>query len=338
MSAGGCQRDQTGKTSPDTPPRRLLDQVRDVLRVRHYSLRTEQTYVQWIRRFILFHGKRHPREMGEGEISSFLTDLAVRGQVSASTQNQAFNALLFLYQAVLNRKLAVVNGFERAKTTRHLPVVLAPREVEAVLGRLHGAFYLLGMLLYGAGLRLSEAVSLRIKDLDFYSRQINVRDGKGQKDRITILPDNLVTPLQVHLKEVRCLHSADRRANLAGVYLPYALERKYPSAGKELGWFWVFPAKGLSVDPRSGIIRRHHLGEANLQRALKAAVRASGIAKPATCHSLRHSFATHLLQNHYDIRTVQQLLGHKDVSTTMIYTHVLNTPGLSVKSPADLLT
>lgn len=319
-------------------PARLMDRVRALLRVKHYSLRTEQAYTQWIRRYILFHGKRHPLELCETDMAAFLSDLAVRGRVSASTQNQALSALLFLYQGVLGRKLSAVEGFERAKTTQRLPVVLAPREVEALFRHLQGDFLLMGMLLYGAGLRLSEAVTLRVKDVDFHYRQILVYDGKGAKDRVTILPDNLIRPLRRHLDKVRRVFQSDREAGVAGVYLPNALERKYPMAGRQLCWFWLFPAGNLSIDPRGGIVRRHHVNEACLQRAIKAAVAASGLRKPATCHSLRHSFATHLLQNNYDIRTVQQLLGHKDVSTTMIYTHVLNTPGLSIKSPADLLT
>ncbi len=317
---------------------RLLDQVRNEIRVRHYSIRTEEAYVHWIRRFILFHGKRHPRDLGEAEIRGFLTDLAARENVASSTQNQALSALLFLYREVLRRELAWIDGFERAKERERLPVVLTRPEVRALLAGLSGLNHLLALLLYGAGLRLMECVRLRIKDLDFHYRQITIRDGKGGKDRVTILPQKAIAPLQAHLREVRRSHRRDLRAGRGDVWLPDALARKYPSASREWAWQYAFPAADLSIDPRSGQVRRHHYCEALLQRAVKLAVRQAGIAKPASCHTLRHSFATHLLQAGSDIRTVQQLLGHKDVSTTMIYTHVLNTPGISVKSPVDLPT
>ncbi len=314
---------------------RLMDQVRDVLRVHHYSLRTEQSYLQWIRRYILFHGKRHPREMGEEEISAFLTYLAVKKDVSASTQNQALSALLFLYKKVLGIEPAWLDGVTRAKRPKRLPVVLPRETVRTLLSQLTGTHKLVAYLIYGTGMRLMEAARLRVKDVDFSYRQITIRAGKGDKDRKTILPGKLISPLQRQLELSRRLFDLDRAEQSPGVELPYALERKYPNAGKEWPWFWVFPAQNRSTDPRSGIIRRHHFYEKSLQRSIKKAVRDLGLASTVSVHTLRHCFATHLLDNGYDIRTVQELLGHKDVRTTMIYTHVLNKGGLGVRSPLD---
>ena len=320
---------------PDKP--RLLDLVRDRIRVKHYSLRTEQAYIQWIKRFILFHGKRHPKAMAAPEVEAFLSHLATEKNVSASTQSQALSALLFLYREVLGIELPWLENLTRAKKPQRLPVVLTVAEVKAVLVRLDGRNALMANLLYGAGLRLMEVLRLRVKDLDFEMRQITVRDGKGFKDRVTRLPESLIEPLQRYLQKVKDIHQADLRAGFGAVSLPYALERKYPNVGWEWGWQYVFPASQRSIDPYSGKERRHHLDEKVLQRASKRAVRDAGITKPASCHSLRHSFATHLLQSGYDIRTVQELLGHKDVSTTMIYTHVLNKGGRGVTSPLDRL-
>ena len=316
---------------------KLLDQVRAKIRLKHYSIRTEQAYVDWIRRYILFHSKRHPQEMGKPEVEQFLSHLAVERNVAASTQNQALSAILFLYKEVLEKNIGWLDDVERAKRPARLPVVLTAAEVRAVLAHLEGRHRLMANLLYGAGLRLMECVRLRVKDLDFEYRQITVRDGKGQKDRLTMLPDALAGPLRTHLADVKILHEQDLQEGFGNVYLPFALERKYPNAGREWGWQYVFPASQRSIDPRSNIERRHHLDEQTLQRAFKSAVRASGITKPASCHSLRHSFATHLLMAGYDIRTVQELLGHKDVSTTMIYTHVLNRGGKGVVSPLDAI-
>jgi integron integrase len=313
----------------------LLDRVRERLRVKHYSIRTEEQYVSWIRRYVLFHGKRHPRETGEREVEAFLTRLAVAGNVSASTQNQAKAALLFLYAQVLGVELGWLGGVTTAKSARRLPVVLTEEEVRALLAQLKGVHWLLAMLLYGAGLRLMEAVRLRVKDIDFARREIVVRDGKGGKDRVTVLPAKLVEPLRQQLARARELHSSDCLAGYGEVYLPFALARKYPRAPREWGWQYAFPATMLSVDPRSGRMRRHHFDEQAVQRAVKDDVRRAGIVKPASPHTLRHSFATHLLQAGYDIRTVQELLGHADVKTTMIYTHVLNRGGRGVLSPVD---
>ncbi len=314
----------------------MLDQVRERLRYKHYSLRTENAYVQWIKRYILFHNKRHPKEMGAREVTAFLSHLAVVGKVAAATQNQALAALLFLYRDVLGVDLPWLAEIERPNRPRRLPVVLNKTEVHRLLNHLDGTHGLMARLLYGTGMRLMECVRLRVKDVDFERREIMIRDGKGAKDRITMLPETLIAPMQDHFKRVRGLFEEDRAAGVAGVYLPAALEKKCPNAGKEWGWFWVFPARSLSVDPRSGTRRRHHVHEQALQRAIKKAVRLASIAKPATTHTLRHSFATHLLQSGYDIRTVQELLGHSDVSTTMIYTHVLNKGGRGVVSPLDI--
>lgn len=314
---------------------RLMEQVRDALRVHHYSLRTEQSYLQWVRRFILFHGKRHPREMGEEEIAAFLTYLAVKKNVAASTQNQALSAILFLYKKVLGIEPAWLEGVTRAKRPKRLPVVLPQETVRQLLGRVTGTNKLVAYLIYGTGMRLMEAVRLRVKDVDFNHRQIIIRGGKGDKDRVTMLPQKLIVPLQRQLEFGRHLFDLDRAEKTPGVELPYALARKYPNADKEWPWFWVFPARHRSRDPRSGIIRRHHIYEQSLQRSIKRAVRELGLASPVSVHTLRHCFATHLLDKGYDIRTVQELLGHKDVRTTMVYTHVLNKGGLGVRSPLD---
>jgi integron integrase len=314
---------------------KLLDQVRNAIRLRHYSIRTEQVYVDWIKRFILFHNKRHPRDMAENEVTEFLTHLARAGNVAASTQNQALSALLFLYKEVLKQEIGWLGNVERAKRPARLPVVLSAAEVRKIFARLKGMEKPMAGLLYGSGLRLMECVRLRIKDIDFAYAQITVRDGKGGKDRVTMLPVNLAAPLQAHLERMKMQHDQDLADGFGTVYLPHALARKFPNAEKEWIWQYAFPSSRLSVDPRSQLKQRHHVSEAILQQALKAAVQACGIRKPATCHTLRHSFATHLLERGYDIRTVQELLGHKDVSTTMIYTHVLNRPGIGVKSPLD---
>ena len=316
---------------------RLLDEVRDRLRLKHYSLRTEQSYVDWIKRYIWFHDKRHPLDLGPREVEAFLTDLAVVRKVSASTQNQALAALLFLYKQVLGIDLPWLDDVVRAKKPQRLPVVLTVTEVQRLLAHLDGSHGLMARLLYGTGMRLMECVRLRVKDVNFERNEIIVRDGKGGKDRVTMLPASLAGPLREHLKRVRMLFEQDRAEDAPGVYLPDALEKKYPNAGKEWGWFWVFPSRSIATDPHTGIVRRHHAHEQALQRAIKKAVSAAGIAKPASTHTLRHSFATHLLQSGYDIRTVQELLGHSDVSTTMIYKHVLNRGGRGVESPLDHL-
>ena len=316
-------------------PKKLLDQVRDTIRLKHYSIRTEQSYVAWIKRYILFHQKRHPNEMGSAEIEAFLTHLAVKENVAASTQNQALSALLFLYREVLRQDLDGPIDSIRAKKPKRLPTVLTKDEVRRVIGELSGAHRLMAQLLYGSGLRLMECVRLRVKDIDFTQHLMIVRDGKGQEDRITMLPDSLIAPLQEHLQRVKRLHQEDLARGHGSVYLPFALERKYPNAGREWIWQYVFPANRLSVDPHTGIVRRHHVDESNLQKAVREAARQTGIAKRVTCHTFRHSFATHLLENGYDIRTVQELLGHKDVKTTMIYTHVLNRGPMAVRSPLD---
>jgi integron integrase len=325
-----------GQPMPASSPK-LLDRVRDAIRARHYSIRTEEAYVAWVRRFIVFHSKRHPAEMGEAEVNEFLTHLAVKQNVAASTQNQALSAILFLYQVVLERALDSVEGVVRAKKPVRLPVVLTRDEVRAILGQISGTPKLVILLLYGAGLRLLEALRLRVKDIDFTLNQITVRDGKGQKDRVTMLPRSARDLLGQHLKRVEQMHQQDLRQGVGRAYLPDALGRKYPNANREWGWQYVFPAASLSVDPRSQERRRHHLDESVIQRAVKEATRAARVDKPATPHTLRHSFATHLLEDGYDIRTVQELLGHEDVRTTMIYTHVLNRGGRGVLSPADKL-
>lgn len=317
------------------PHSRLLDQVRSAIRLRHYSIRTEEAYLQVIRRFILYHHKRHPKEMGVDEIRQFLSHLATDLHVTASTQNVALAALLFLYREVFQIDLPLIESVERAKRPQRVPVVLTPEEVKRVLANISGTNHLIASLLYGAGLRLMEGVRLRVKDLDFAYKQIIVRDGKGEKDRRTILPQPLVQPLQHHLARVRLQHEEDARLGYGHVYLPYALERKYPRAATEWVWQYVFPAAKLSVDPRTGERRRHHASEDRLQRTVKRAIQCAGVEKRASCHTLRHSFATHLLEDGYDIRTIQELLGHADISTTMIYTHVLNRGGRGVRSPLE---
>lgn len=317
------------------PPPKLLDQVRDKIRVKHYSIRTETQYLQWIKRFIFFHGKRHPRDLGAVEVEAFLSHLATEGNVSASTQNQALSALLFLYREVLGVVLPWMDTMVRAKKPQRLPVVLNRSEIALVMERMEGTYSLMARLLYGTGMRLMECCRLRVKDIDFGRREILIREGKGAKDRVTMLPETLILPLQEHLAKRRRLYEDDFAKGMAEVFLPDALARKYPSAASEWAWQYVFPSGSYSVDPRSGHERRHHIDEKLLQRAVKRAVVASGITKLATPHTLRHSFATHLLESGYDIRTVQELLGHSDVSTTMIYTHVLNKGGRGVISPLD---
>jgi integron integrase len=312
---------------------RLLDRVRWHLRAKHYSIRTEQAYVDWIRRYILFHRKRHPKEMGEKEISEFLTYVAVEKRVAASTQNQAFSALLFLYQQVLDRKLDFIDNVQRVKRPAKVPVVFTPDEARAVLDELIGQYRLLGELLYGSGLRLLECLGLRVKDVDFSYGHITVRDAKGLRERVTVLPESLRRPLQLHVEHLRQMHERDLARGAGAVYLPFALQRKYPNAGRSWPWQYVFPANKVSADPRSRELGRHHVSEKNLQNAVKTAIKRARVHKAASCHTFRHSFATPLLEAGYDIRTVQELLGHKDVSTTMIYTHVLNKPGLAIRSP-----
>ncbi len=321
--------------TPQKP--KLLDRVREAIRARHYSRNTEDAYVAWIKRFIFFHGKRHPSEMGAEEVTRFLSSLALDGRVAASTQNQALSALLFLYREVLNQDLPWLEGVVRAKRPIRLPVVLAREEVQAVLAHLRGTPRLMATLLYGAGLRLLECARLRVKDLDFGLNHIVVRSGKGQKDRVTLLPATAKADLARHLQAVSQQHQRDLTKGAGWVALPGGLERKYPNAGREWAWHWVFPATSIYMDRETGKCRRHHLHESVVQRAFKEAVRRAGIAKPATPHTLRHSFATHLLEDGYDIRTVQELLGHKDVSTTMIYTHVFHRGPAAVRSPADSL-
>lgn len=313
----------------------LLEQVRHQIRLKHYSIRTEEAYVQAIKRFILFHGKRHPSVMSTEEIRQYLSHLATEGQVSASTQNQALSALLFLYREVLGMELPFIDGIERAKRPVRVPTVLTREEVARVLAHLSGTHHLMASILYGSGLRLMECLRLRVKDVDFGYCQITVRDGKGEKDRRTVLPTPLTSQLKSQLACIKQLHLEDLRKGFGKVYLPYALERKYPNASAEWCWQWVFPASKLSVDPRSGVVRRHHASEDLLQKAVKSALRQSGITKKASCHTLRHSFATHLLENGYDIRTIQELLGHQNVQTTQIYTHVLNRGGRGVRSPLE---
>jgi integron integrase len=315
--------------------KKLLDRVRDAIRTKHYSIRTEEAYVNWIKRFILFHDKRHPQEMEATEIEEFLTHLAVDKKVAASTQNQALSAILFLYQEVLHKDLERPLDAVRVKQPKRLPTVLTKEEVQRVLAAMSGNYQLIARLLYGSGLRLVECLRLRVKDVDFGQHQIIVRDGEGGKDRVTVLPDSLVEPLQKHLRRVEMLHQNDLDDGYGAVYLPDALEQKYPNANCEWIWQYVFPSKRPSKDPRSGVTRRHHLHESAVQRAVRKAAKLAGINKPVSPHTFRHSFATHLLESGYDIRTVQELLGHKDVKTTMIYTRVLNRGGLAVRSPLD---
>jgi integron integrase len=322
---------------PAPAPPRLLDRVRQAIRMRHYSPRTERAYVGWIKRYIFFYdAKRHPNTMGAPEVIAFLSHLARSERVSPSTQNQAFSALLFLYREVLGIELTGLEDTPRARRLPRVPVVLTPGEVASVLRELHGRVWLMASLMYGAGLRLLECCRLRVKDIDFARVEITVRDGKGRKDRMTVLPAKLVAPLRAHLDRVRQQHEVDLKGGLGSVALPDALERKYPSAVWEWGWQWVFPARRHYLDSATGQRRRHHFHESAVQRAVTTAVHLSGIVKHTTCHTLRHSFATHLLENGSDIRTIQELLGHNDVSTTMIYTHVLNRGGRGVRSPFDI--
>tara|TARA_R110000868_G_scaffold47966_1_gene156476 strand:+ start:69 stop:1037 length:969 start_codon:yes stop_codon:yes gene_type:complete len=314
---------------------RLLDQVRQQIRVRNYSIRTETVYAEWVKRYIRFHQYRHPLEMGAAEIEAFLTHLAVKRNVAGATQNQALAALLFLYKEVLKVDLPWLAGIVRAKKPKHLPVVLTRDEVTRVLAQLSGVKWMVATLLYGSGLRLLEALRLRVKDVEFARGEVVVRDGKGQKDRVTMLPRALVVPLQEHLEKVAALHQQDLAEGFGQANLPFALARKYPNAAADWAWQFVFPSGNRSVDPRSKGIFRHHVHEKTIQRAMCEAVRGAGVIKPATPHTLRHSFATHLLESGQDIRTVQELLGHSDVKTTMIYTHVLNRGGLGVMSPLD---
>jgi integron integrase len=316
-------------------PKKLLDHVRDVIRLKHYSIRTEESYVDWIKRYILFHKMRHPLDMDVAEIEAFLTHLAIDRRVAASTQNQALSALLFLYRQVLDKDLQRPVDFARAKRPQHLPTVLTKVEVRRVIGFLSGTHQLMAKLLYGGGLRIMECVRLRVKDLDFTCHQIVVRDGKGMKDRVTTLPDAVIPFLQDHLQHVKRLHQDDLRAGYGKVYLPFALGRKYANASGEWIWQYVFPASNRSVDPRTNVVRRHHTDPSALQKAVRRAAGLAKIDKRVSCHTFRHSFATHLLEDGYDIRTVQELLGHKDLKTTMIYTHVLNRGGLAVRSPLD---
>ena len=316
---------------------KLMDQVRNKIRYKQYSLRTEQAYAGWIKRYIFFHKKRHPSEMGAPEIESFLTHLAVNRKVSASTQNLALCAILFLYRDVLEIELPWLDDFSHAKRPQRLPVVLSREEVTALLDNVEKPLYALVLrLLYGTGMRLMECIRLRVKDIDFERNEITIREGKGRKDRVTVLPSAVVDELTKQLSISRRLYELDRVNMVPGVFLPDALERKYPNAGKEWAWHWVFPSTKLSSCPRTRVIRRHHIDEKVIQRCMKQTIHHVGIHKPASPHTLRHSFATHMLENGYDIRTVQELLGHSDVKTTMIYTHVLNRGGRGVKSPLDI--
>lgn len=338
MSSGSLPLSKTESdhyTPPGTgPSTTLFDQVRDAIRVKHYSLRTEHSYLQWVRQFVDYH-RRDPTALGEPEVRDFLTHLARDRHVSASTQNQAFSAIQFLFREVLKKDLDRLEGIERAQPRERIPLVLSRQEVRAVLSHLQGTPRVMADLLYGSGLRLMECVRLRVKDIDIPRHQLIVREGKGGQDRTTLLPEAVIDPLQRQLDYAKALHLQDLRDGYGEVDLPFALERKYPHAETEWGWQYVFPSKKRSVDPRSGTVRRHHLDEKVLQRAVKEAVRAAGLTKPASCHTFRHSFATHLLEAGYDIRTVQELLGHKDVQTTMIYTHVMSQGPRGVRSPLD---
>jgi integron integrase len=325
---------QRGQRAPIQPPR-LLDRLRQALQLRHYSPRTEKAYVAWVRRYILFHGKRHPADMGADEVSAFLSALATEHRVAASTQNQALAALVFLYRHVLDVRLPDLQGVVHAKRPKRLPTVLTREEVAAVLGAMKEPPQLVGLLLYGGGLRLLECLRLRVKDIDFAAHQIRLREGKGNRDRLTLLPTSAREPLERHLARIQQQYRRDRTQDAGWVELPDAIARKYPNAACSWSWQWVFPATRIYRDPDTGQLRRHHLHETTVQRAVTEAVRALGLSKRATCHTFRHSFATHLLEDGYDIRTVQELLGHKDVKTTMIYTHVLNRGPNAVRSPAD---
>lgn len=318
-------------------PPKLLDQVRSAIRVKHYSYRTEKSYIQWIRQFIMFHGKRHPKDMGEEEINKFLTHLAVERKISASTQNQALCAIVFLYKHVLKKEIGDFGQLVWAKRSQRLPVVLSVKEVQHILEHLHGKPWLIANLLYGAGIRLNECLRLRVKDIDFDYHQLAILEAKGAKCRRTTLPQKIVIPLKSHLEKVKCIHNKDLAQDYGSVELPYAFQKKDPAAARDWKWQYIFPSSRISADPRSGELRRHHLDESVFRKALKIASRKAGIHKRVTSHTFRHSFATHLLEDGYDIRTVQELLGHADLKTTMIYTHVLNKGGLGVVSPADKL-
>ena len=315
----------------------LFDVVRSKIRVKHYSIRTEKTYISWIKSYLHFYSLQHPRELGAEQIEAFLTHLAVNRKVSASTQNQALSALLFLYKVVLEIELPYLDGVTRAKTSTRMPVVFTPEEASSVIQNLQPPYLLMARLLYGSGLRLMECVRLRIKDVDFHYKTITVRNGKGGKDRVTMLPDLVLDDLELQMVKTRELHTLDRQTGHGLVYLPFALDKKYPNASGEWGWQYVFPSQTRSVDPRSGVERRHHVSGQSLQRAVKRSIITTGISKQASTHTFRHSFATHLLQAGYDIRTVQDLMGHKDIRTTQIYTHVLERGGNAVKSPLDNL-
>jgi integron integrase len=317
------------------PEVKLVDQIRNVIRMKHYSLSTEKTYIGWVKRYLVFHAMRHPRDMGVSDIEAFLSYLAVKEKVSASTQNQAFNALLFLYRDVLHIELNETIQAMRAKKPSRIPLVMTRKEVAGVLAALDGTQRLMASMLYGCGLRLMECCRLRVKDIDFAMHQITIFDGKGHKDRAVMLPDRLEGSLNEQLKRAKLLHTQDLSLGYGRVYMPFALERKYPQASKQWGWQYVFPTHELTKDPRSNVLRRHHVHPSTVQRALKKAVILAGMTKPVHCHTFRHSFATHLLEDGYDIRTVQELLGHKDINTTMIYTHVMQRGAGAVKSPLD---
>ena len=323
------------ESKKQNPP--FLEEVRQLMRVQHYAIRTELSYIDWIKRFILFHDKRHPSGMGEAEVAAFLTHLSVDRNVAPATQGQALNALVFLYRKVLNRPLEEMHGIVRSKKKSKIPVVLTQLEVASLLSNLEGVHWLAGCLLYGSGLRLMECIRLRVKDVDFGRLSITVRQGKGGKDRVVTLARELVVPLQRHLESVKMTHERDIAEGYGQVYLPYALGRKYPDAATSWGWQYVFPATRRSIDPRSEVVRRHHMDESTVQRAVKIAVRKTGINRPASCHTLRHSFATHLLERGADIRTVQAQLGHSDVKTTEIYTHVIGRGGSAVISPLEII-
>jgi integron integrase len=335
----GQDSDSAGESTgaSDRKEKRLIERLREAIRTRHYSRRTEKAYWYWIRYFVFFHGKRHPAEMGAREVTAFLSWLATERDVAAATQNQALSALIFLYREVLGVELPWLGDLVRAKRPVRIPAVLSEAEVRRLLARARGAARLMASLLYGAGLRQIECLSLRVKDVDFAYRQILVRDGKGARDRVTMLPESLVGPLQEHLGRVRALHGRDLKEGFGEVRLPHALARKYRRAGRSWAWQYLFPSANRSVDPEDGVVRRHHVHPDTLSRAVSRAARAAGIEKPVSCHTLRHSFATHLLERGYDIRTVQELLGHSDVSTTMIYTHVMNKGARAVRSPLDRL-
>ncbi len=319
-----------------TPPKKLLDQYRDALRLKQYSRRTEKTYILWVRSYIFFHNKRHPKEMGISEIRQFITHLVSEKKVSASTQNQALSSILFLYRHLLHIPLDETSLAEfRPRKAKTVPIVLSKAEVKSVIANMTGVYKIVAQIMYGGGLRVMETMRLRVKDIDFANHQVIVRDGKGDNDRSTILPDSVVEPLKIHLQQVKMIHEKDLAKGFGSVYMPFALDRKYPSASKEWIWQYVFPAATLFKEAETGITRRHHLHETAVQKAVRESARLAKIDKHVTPHTFRHSFATHLLQNNYDIRTIQELLGHKDVKTTMIYTHVLNRGGLAVRSPLD---